>query len=147
MPTVYKLINPIDKIPYYVGFTVQDINVRLIGHLYQPTATTKKLMDIEIIPIIEIIETGDNITKANEKDWIKKLSLEGYNLDNIDGLKNYQNRDSLFTLPADLLNSIELSNEDKYKAAIKIALDELPETTSVPLVLRLKFILEWAINH
>jgi len=147
MPTVYKLISPITKQPYYVGFTIQDINVRLIGHLYQPTNTTKKLMSIGLIPDIQAIESGEDITKQNEKEWIRKLSLEGYVLDNIDGLKNYQNRDAIFTLPNDLLNTIPLSIEDKYKTAISIALKELPETSSVPIVLRLKFILEWALSQ
>lgn len=104
-------------------------------------------MSIELIPIVQAIETGDHITKQHEKEWIKKLSLEGYALDNIDGLKNYQNRDAIFTLPNELLNTIPLSIEDKYKTAINIALGELPEISNVPVVLRLKFILEWALSQ
>lgn len=147
MPTVYKLINPLTKKTYYVGFTIKSLTERLMGHMMSPQSkTTKDLIDIGVTPIIELIEEGENVTKETEMYWIKKLSFEGHYLENRDGLIVYQNRDYIFEIPEQLLNSIEMSENDRLKSAISIVLDELPLSSNVPIIIRIKTILEWAIN-
>lgn len=146
MPTIYKLINPLTNSPYYVGYTTKDAKIRLMGHLVQPTATTKYLIECGHKPLMEVIESGDYVTKETETHWIKLLHLKGYSLDNKDGIVVYQNRDYIFNIPGDLLNSIEMSKEERLLNAIELTLEELPLSSNVPIILRIKTILEWAIG-
>lgn len=148
MPIVYKLISPLTQKTYYVGFTEKSLTERLIGHMVLPKSkTTKDLIDIGLVPIIELIEEGENVTKETEMYWIKKLSFEGHYLENRDGLIVYQNKDYIFQIPEQLLNFIEMGETDRPKSAISIVLDELPLASSVPIIIRIKTILEWAISY
>jgi len=148
MPIVYKLIDPRDNRTYYVGYTEKDLQSRLLGHMMVSIhKTTIELISNNLCPKIEIIEDGDLVTKETEMYWIKRLASEGVYLENRVGVVNYQNRDGIFEIPEVLLNSLSISSEQKYKSAIEVVLDELPISSSVPIVIRIRTILEWAIKN
>jgi len=147
MSIIYKLIDPRDNRIYYVGYTEKTLTDRLIGHLYVSIhKTTIDLVTNNLCPIIEAIEDSESVTKETEMYWIKRLSGEGVYLENKDGLVNYQNRDGLFVIPEALLNSLPISLKQRYHGAIEAVLDELPLSSSVPIIIRIKTILEWALN-
>lgn len=146
MPKVYKLINPNNNITYYVGYTEKSLQERLCGHLYeQKQKTTKDLIAKGLKPIIECIEEGDEITKDLETYWIQRLTNQGVYLENRDKVINYQNKDYLYELPTELLNTVNLTEAERYKAAINLVLEEMPLSVSVPILIRIKAILEWAV--
>jgi len=148
MPTVYQLKNPETDCVYYVGYTEKTIQERLIGHLYeQKQKTTQDLVAKGVTPIIEPIETNDTVSKETEMYWIQRLTNQGVYLENRDGLVNYQNRDYIYNFPAELLNTMELSEAERYKAAIDLVLSEMPRSVSVPIMIRIKAILEWAVEN
>ena len=148
MPTIYKLINPLTDKTYYVGFTTKTITERLVYHLINPISkSTIDLIAAGLKPIIEVIEEGDNVTTETEKYWIKRLDFEGHFLENRDGLIVYQNRDYIFTIPDNLLNSIDMTDNERLALSIKIVLDELPLSSNIPIVIRIKTILEWALSQ
>lgn len=147
MPTVYQLKNPETDCIYYVGYTEKTIQERLIGHLYeQKQKTTQDLVAKGITPIIESIEISDTVSKETEMYWIQRLTNQGIYLENRDGLVNYQNRDYIYNFPAELLNTMGLSEAERYKAAIDLVLSEMPRSVSVPVMIRIKAILEWAVE-
>jgi hypothetical protein len=148
MPIVYKLINPVNDTIYYVGFTTQTLQQRLIGHLVnQNQKTTKDLVSSGLKPKIECIEEGEGVSMENEMYWIQRLTNEGVYLENRDGVINYQNRDWIFDMPTELLNTIEMPDYERYKAAIDLVLSEMPRSVSVPILIRIKTILEWATKN
>ena len=148
MPIVYKLIDPRDNRIYYVGYTEKTIEDRLIGHLsISKHKTTIDLVANNLCPLIEVIEEGSHVTKDCEMYWIKRLSAEGSYLENIDGLVNYQNKDGIFDIPESLLNSLAITTEQRYLVAIETVLNELPLSSSVPIIIRIKTILEWALGR
>jgi len=147
MPIVYKLINPNNNVVYYVGYTTQTLEQRLIGHLvHQNQKTTKDLVSNGLKPKIECIEEGETVTKETEMYWIQRFKNEGIYLENRDGVINYQNRDWITEMPVELLNTIEMPDSERYKAAIELVLSEMPLSVSVPILIRIKTILEWAVN-
>lgn len=147
MPIIYQLKNPETDCIYYVGYTEKSIQERLIRHLSQQSQkTTQDLVAKGLCPIIEAIETGDNVTKETEIYWIQRIANQGIYLENRDGLINYQNRDYIYTFPAELLNTMGLSDTERYKAAIDLVLSEMPRSISVPIMIRIKAILEWAVE-
>ena len=144
MATVYKLISPIDNSIYYVGYTEKPLSVRLVQHLSKPIhPTTIALISVDKIPIIDIIVSGDNISKIDETFYIKKLFSEGHKLENIDQIINYQERKSLFDLPDTVKNGIIANEEDKYKCAIDLISSEMPLNSSIPIIIRIQNILDW----
>jgi hypothetical protein len=119
-----------------------------MGHMIQPQSkSTIDILEAGLKPIIEIIDEGLHITKETELYWIKRLAFEGHFLENRDGLVVYQNKDYIFKIPDNLLNTIEMGESERLKCAISIVLDELPESSSVPIVIRIRTILEWAIRN
>lgn len=147
MPIVYKLIHPITMDVYYVGYTEKPLQERLLGHITtKKSKTTKDLVDNGLLPIIKEIESGDGVTKETETYWIQRLTNQGVYLENRDKVVNYQNRDYLFEIPSQLADNLNLSNEERYLAAINLVLDEMPLSVSVPILIRIKTILEWAIS-
>ncbi len=147
MPIVYKLIHPIEKRIYYVGYTEKSLNERLLGHIATSThKTTLELVSQGLSPEIQSIEEGEHVTKDTEMYWIKRLAQEKVYLENRDGIINYQDKGYIFKIPEKLLNSIEMPIEDRYKCAIGIVLDELPMNPTVPIIQRIKVILEWALQ-
>ena len=147
MPTIYTLKNPINNCIYYVGYTTKRIEERLVGHLRAPKCeTTKMLVNIGVSPIIEIVESGESVTTQTELYWIKKLNSEGIQLENKDGLINYQSRELIGNIPKGLLNNIDLTIEEKQRQALELILSELPLSSSTPIVLRIKTIIEWALS-
>lgn len=144
MPTIYKLINPINHAPYYVGYTSKSVEERLLGHCNIPIhMSTIALLSIDLLPVIEVIEDGDHVTKVTEMYWIKKLSQQ-HVLENVDGLVNYQERKIFFDLPPEVQNEIQLRVEDRHRIAIELLLKEMPLSSSVPIMMRIKNILDWA---
>lgn len=105
MFSIYILINPLTKDPFYVGCT-RDAASRFNGHLYSssektitPTPKDKYILSMGLDPVMQIIET---IT-SNESDvshyhhsktaaereayWIEFFIAEGYRLTNVRWLK------------------------------------------------------------
>lgn len=147
MPIVYKLINPVNHLPYYVGYTAKSTSERLLGHCNIPVhRSTIELLNIDLLPVIEVIDEGEHVTKATEMYWIKKLS-QSHALENIDGLVNYQERKNFFDLPKEIQNEINLSIEDRYRIAIELLLKEIPLSSSVPIMIRIKNLLDWASGN
>ena len=145
MATVYSLTNPINGNVYYVGFTTKRIEERLLGHLAKPnTETTRMLVNIGLSPIINIIESGEIVSKETELYWIKKLNEEAVLLENKDGLINYQKRTG--NISDNLLNSIELTSEEKMRSSLEMIIKELPLSSSIPIVQRIKKLAEWALS-
>lgn len=147
MAIVYQLIHPKTRSIYYVGYTERPILERLANHIVAQTQkTTRDLIEAGLMPIIEVIEEGINVTRDTETYWIQRYSAQGYYLENKDKVIKYQNRDYLYTLPTKLLNSIEFTECERYKAAIDLVLDEMPRYVSVPILMRIEALLNWAIN-
>jgi len=140
MPTVYKLINPVNETIYYVGYTTKAINIRLLGHMThsKKLPTTELLLNSGLTPIIEIIEEGKNVTMETENYWIKKLKSEGYTLEN-----TANGRKPLLLEPRN--PQAKYIGDDKLKIALQQILDELPLSSSIPIVQRIKKIAEKAL--
>ena len=144
MPIVYKLVNPLTKEPYYVGYTVRPLIERFMQHLASPKQkTTIELLNVDILPVIEIIVEGETVDKSTELYWIQKVA-KYYKLENTDGLVNYQNRKHLFELSENVINGIEMSEEDRRKIALELLIAEMPRHPSVPIMIRIANILKWA---
>lgn len=147
MPKIYKLINPENDVTYYVGYTDKPLQQRLIGHLYsKKQKTTNDLIIKGLLPKIELIEEGEGVTKDTETYWIERFTNEGVYLENRDKVIRYQNRDYLYELPSQLIDTMQISELERYKTAIDLVLGEMPLSVSVPILIRIKAILEWAIN-
>lgn len=96
---IYALIDNEDR-PFYVGCTVQDIQIRLDAHLYEAMKSLswsnrlkiKKIRSLKFKVGVRILDymcvagkTGFHASrKASEleKKWIKRLLSEGYDLCN-----------------------------------------------------------------
>ena len=147
MPIVYSLRNPLNNKIYYVGFTVKSATERLFGHLSkQLQPTTRQLVEQGLQPIIEVIEDGADVDKITEMYHIKRLLSEGYKLENRDGVVNYQNRETLLNIPKALRDSLQLTENERLKIALKEVMNELPLSSSTPIVIRIKTIIEWALS-
>ena len=147
MAIVYKLINPIDNIIYYVGFTTKELSVRYNGHLRQPLPTTKIILDMGKKPIIGIIEEGDHVNIEIEKYYIKKIFEDGCPLENKDGLINSQSwRDDLNLTINDIEILTTLKTEDKYIYILNRILKELPINSNIPVVIRIQNYINTVLN-
>lgn len=147
MPIVYKLINPVNHRPYYVGFTTRSKEERLLGHCNLPVhRSTIELLKIDLLPVIEVIAEGEHVTKETEMFWIKELAII-HPLENVDGLINYQERKNFFDLPLEVQSGIKLSKEDRHRIAIELLLKEMPLSSSVPIMIRIKNLLDWAVSY
>ena len=143
MPTVYKLINPIDHSIYYIGYTEFSIEERLKMHIQtKQVETTKFILNAGLLPIIEKIEEGDNISKAIEMQYIKQYLTDGHKLDNRDGVINYQKSDLEGISPKMAYDLSLLPKEDQYKAALNLILSELPLNATYPICVRIKDIID-----
>jgi len=147
MPTVYSLKNPINNEIYYVGYTEKTISERLIGHLASLVhETTKSLAEQGLSPIIEIIEEGVNVNKVTELYWIQKYSADGHKLENRDGLINYQSRNNAGFSDEELLKLYDLEPAEQYLFALNKIKAELPLSSNIPIVLRIKNIIETVVS-
>jgi len=146
MPIIYKLINPLNKKPYYVGYTEEILKKRYIGHLTQSAhPTTIYLLSIDILPLIETIVSGPDVTKETEIFWIKELA-KTFELENRDGLVKYQMKKTFFDVPKEVMDQVDISEADRYKIAIDLLVKEMPRDTSIPIMIRITNILKWATN-
>ncbi len=142
MPTIYKLINPINREIYYVGYTERSAKARLEDHINGPGhETSKVLKKAKIKPIVEILETGEHVTIDTELLWIKKLYQEGHKLENSSGIitAEYLKRKT----KASLAN--KLPEPQRLRIALQEILDELPFSATIPIVIRVRHIAETAL--
>lgn len=143
MPIVYKLINPINNKIYYVGYTERKLSERLFDHLQSdPQQTTKKLLKAKLQPIMEVIEEGENVTKHTETFWIKRLHSEGIELENISDIVNLE----YLHRPSKAILSNSLTENERLRIALMEILDQLPLSSSVGIVIRIKHICETALS-
>lgn len=146
MPTVYSLKSPTNNEIYYVGYTEKTISERLIGHLASLVhETTKNLASEGLSPVIEIIEEGVNVNKITELYWIQKYHSDGHKLENRDGLVNYQSRNNAGFLDEELLKLYDLEPVERYLFALNKIKSELPLSSNIPIILRIKNIIETTI--
>lgn len=144
MAIVYKLINPINDVVYYVGFTKLNLLTRLGGHIREGKhPTTKMLIEREMMPSIEILEEGENVTTQTEKYWIKKLSDEGHPLENSVGYRDGGKKYDRFQA---IKNKSKSEDETRLRIALQQILDELPISPSIPIVRRIKSIAQSALS-
>lgn len=145
--TVYSLNNPLNNSVYYVGFTTKPLIYRLNDHIAKNhLPTTKYLISKGYKPTIQVLERGEYITLADEKKWIQKLHNKGVILENRDGLINYQDRSNLEFDNDEIYYLSTLSVEKRYETVIKRVLLELPLSSSIPIVIRIKNFCESALK-
>ena len=97
---IYVLKNPFTEDVFYVGQTMQELNLRLAGHIAETGANRDKIHYIKniiangekpIIQAIEVIPTKCYIDKmlVNEREyyWIKFYKTKGCNLLNKRGIE------------------------------------------------------------
>ena len=94
---VYKLVDPRNSLPIYVGSTKRILSERLKEHIYSRNKYGTMLSDYlthnEIRPLIELLEevSVENSIQLREKEeeWTEKLSGEGVKLMNKNRLLKY----------------------------------------------------------
>jgi hypothetical protein len=96
---IYKLINPINNAPFYVGKTIFSIEGRLKFHLQEKYRgkkglTISAIREAGLLPIVELIEeipcaNEDQEIEAlkREEYWIRKYYLDGYDICNFQGIR------------------------------------------------------------
>ena len=145
MAIVYLLKNPVNDVVYYVGYTEKTLTERFVSHLHskiQPT--TKLLIASGRMPTAEIIEENPEVTRQTESYWIKRLLSEGCPLENI--LIPADKKATIANIPIELLNTLNLSDEERLRFAMDFILKELPLSPTIPIVQRIKTICEWSLS-
>lgn len=146
MPTVYLLRNPENNNIYYVGYTIQAPSKRLLAHISSGTQiTTQYLVSNNLAPIIEIIEEGEDVTKETETYYIKHYYSKGHKLENIDQVFNYQAKAAQIETPLSMKDKT-LTRLELMRTALHEILKELPLSSSIPIVKRIKNICETALS-
>ena len=148
MPLIYSLSCPIRKRVFYVGFSTVSAESRLMQHL--SAKRLKTIVDLvanNLLPTLGILEQGEHVSTDTEKEWINKMFIQGEPLENIDGLLSHAERSYINGIPIALLNTINLSSEDRSIAALRFILNELPIDPNIPISLRIKNIAEWGLNN
>lgn len=147
MPVVYSLTNPLTNKPYYVGFTKLTPTKRLLGHIIQTLhPTTKMLVDNSLVPIINILEEGESVTQATETYYINKYINDGFELENKSrpSLDQPLNFDSLTILLSNI--KTQTGEVGVLKTALEMIRKELPLSSCIPIMQRIKNIVENAIS-
>lgn len=147
MAYIYSLTNPLTSNVFYVGYSNKKPVIRLMAHIaQQKLKNIIELAAVDKIPVLNTLEQGDHVTTKTEKEWIVKLHGEGAKLENLEGLLSYEERGYILNAPKELLDKADCDKEDKLKACLELILKELPLSSSIPIVLRIKNICEWGLS-
>ena len=139
MAIIYSLIDPLTAETYYIGITL-DIDTRYYQHLHSVILpTTVKLLSTGYKPTLKILEQGDHVTLELERKYIKQFIKDGEPLENKDGVINYQAWSSDTNLTDnEIIYLRTLSIEDRYKTILERVLNELPNRSTIPVVIKIK---------
>lgn len=158
---IYKLIDPRDNTVKYIGLTKRALIQRFNGHIsnskkFKKASINKsaykinwinKLIELDLLPIIELIEDGLTSLNVNKREqyWINYYSNLGYKLTNStsggEGIMDYKHSKETKALLKLKLTGRTLSNEHRKNIGIS---SQRPCTESAKSKLRVKANKQWS---